>query len=151
MAKTLSNTADRAAVLERLSRLEPGSGRQWGRMTSHQAVCHLSDSFKAALGEKDVSPAGNLFFRTAGKWFALKVPMRWPKGVPTRPEMDQDAGGTRPVEFARDVGELATIVEQFARPANGWGKHPLFGDMTDEEWQRWGYLHMDHHLRQFGV
>ena len=27
----------------------------------------------------------------------------------------------------------------------------IFGAMTTERWKRWGYLHMDHHLRQFGV
>jgi hypothetical protein len=28
--------------------------------------------------------------------------------------------------------------------------HPMFGAMTTLEWMRWGYLHTDHHLRQFG-
>jgi len=28
--------------------------------------------------------------------------------------------------------------------------HPIFGQMTRAEWLRWGYLHTDHHLRQFG-
>ena len=31
--------------------------------------------------------------------------------MPTRPEVDQERGGTRPVEFARDVRELAAIIE----------------------------------------
>ena len=29
--------------------------------------------------------------------------------------------------------------------------HPIFGPLTTWEWQRWGWLHADHHLRQFGV
>jgi len=29
--------------------------------------------------------------------------------------------------------------------------HPIFGRMSLWEWQRWGYLHTDHHLRQFGL
>jgi hypothetical protein len=28
--------------------------------------------------------------------------------------------------------------------------HPMFGEMTEKDWMRWGYLHADHHLRQFG-
>jgi hypothetical protein len=28
--------------------------------------------------------------------------------------------------------------------------HPIFGRITRAEWLRWGYLHADHHLRQFG-
>jgi hypothetical protein len=26
----------------------------------------------------------------------------------------------------------------------------MFGAMTRGDWLRWGWLHMDHHLRQFG-
>ena len=33
------------------------------------------------------------------KWVALYAPIPWPKGVPTRPEMDQYVGGTAPFEF----------------------------------------------------
>ncbi|HEV2663419.1 MAG TPA: DUF1569 domain-containing protein [Blastocatellia bacterium] len=29
--------------------------------------------------------------------------------------------------------------------------HPYFGAMSESQWMRWGYLHCDHHLRQFGV
>jgi hypothetical protein len=32
-----------------------------------------------------------------------------------------------------------------------WGRHPLFAEMSERDWMRWGYLHVDHHLRQFGL
>jgi len=115
-------------------------------------VCHLNDSFLTAFGEKEVSPATSLFQRTVVKWIALKTPLRWPPGVKTRPEVDQEIGGTRPVEFGRDVEALSRIVERFAREPRefAWRPHPTFGVLTDEERMPWGYLHMDHHLRQFG-
>ena len=30
-------------------------------------------------------------------------------------------------------------------------QRPMFGSMTEWEWARWAYLHMDRHLRQLGV
>ena len=30
-------------------------------------------------------------------------------------------------------------------------RHPFFGAMSPNQWLRWGYLHTDHHLRQFGA
>jgi hypothetical protein len=30
-------------------------------------------------------------------------------------------------------------------------EHPFLGKLSRAEWLRWAYLHMDHHLRQFGV
>jgi len=116
-------------------------------------VCHLSDSFLTAFGEKEVSPATGPFQRTVVKWVALRLPMTWPPGIPTRPEVDQEFGGTRPVEFGRDVEALLEIVERFTSQSSGfgWRPHPVFGALTQHERMRWGYLHMDHHLRQFGL
>jgi hypothetical protein len=27
----------------------------------------------------------------------------------------------------------------------------LFGEMSRSDWLAWGYRHVDHHMRQFGV
>ena len=39
---------------------------------------------------------------------ALYGPLRWPAGIPTRPEVDQMAGGTKPGEFLADVARLVS-------------------------------------------
>ena len=105
------------------------------------------------LGEKAVSPASGLLQRTLVKWIALYAPMRWPPGIPTRPEIDQLCDGTRPVDFAADMLEVAGLLDRIAaRPADGvWPAHPIFGRMSAAAWLRWAYLHTDHHLRQFGA
>jgi Protein of unknown function (DUF1569) len=152
MKQTLVEPAQRAEILARLQRLAPESPRQWGRMTSHQAICHLSDSFRSMMSAKPITSISTPFSRTVIKWVALKTPMKWPPGVKTMPEVDQEIGGTKPVEFARDRRELEALVEQFAaRHGDELQAHPIFGRMTTREWQRWGWRHMDHHLRQFGV
>jgi hypothetical protein len=151
--KSLDIPADRTEIIDRLDKLDKQSQRRWGKMTPQQMICHLSDSFKAAIGEKYVSPGGNILHRTLFKWIALRVPLRWPKGVATRPEMDQEAGGTPPAQVEADMRELKRVVERFIKAERDfeWARHPLFGEMSEEEWYRWGYLHLDHHLRQFGL
>jgi len=82
----------------------------------------------------------------------LVPPMKWPHGVKTMPEVDQEIGGTKPLEFVRDRDALEALMEQFAvKEGRELQPHPMFGPMTTPQWQRWGWLHMDHHLRQFGV
>jgi hypothetical protein len=76
--------------------------------------------------------------------------MKWPKGVPTPPEMDQRVAGTPPVEFNADRAALQEKLARFARSRGPWAPHPIFAALTTNEWMRWGYLHADHHLRQFG-
>jgi hypothetical protein len=151
--KSFLTMADTKEILERLRQVRPDSPRQWGRMSSHQMLCHLNDSFKFTLGEKENSSVSNPFTRTVVKWIALYTPMKWPQGSKTMPEMDQLIGGTPPVEFEGDRTLLLTLIERFTGQANGnaFPPHPFFGQMNEFEWMRWGYLHCDHHLRQFGV
>jgi len=152
MRETLADPALRAALVARLQRLAPDSPRQWGRMTPHQAICHLSDSFRDMMSATPISSVATPFSRTFVRWIALHSGLPWPHGVKTRPEVDQEIGGTKPVEFGRDRHQLEGLIEQFAaRSGNDLQPHPMFGRMTTTEWQHWGWRHTDHHLRQFGV
>jgi hypothetical protein len=100
MPQKLDSASMSQQFCERLARLKPESHRQWGSMTPHGMVCHLNDSFRAVLGEKAVSQEITLIGRTVMRWGALHLPIKWPPGVPTRPEMAQETGGTQPVEWA---------------------------------------------------
>lgn len=148
--KTLSNGANKQEVLLRIAALRVDRDRRWGKMSCRQMVCHLSDSFLCALGEKTASSVKPPIPQGIFRWFALYVPLPWPHGVPTRPEMEQGVGGTAPVEFAGDRQRLVDLVERFSR-AREFAEHPMFGGMSERDWMRWAYLHCDHHLRQFGV
>ncbi len=149
--QTLESKSDRESILARVSALTSSDARLWGKMSAHQMVCHLCDSYKIALGEKSVSMATGFLQRTLIKFIALQAPMKWPHGTPTRPEVEQGVGGTAPVEFERDRGELLSFIDRFCSNAiDPKIQHPFFGPMTRREWMRWGYLHADHHLRQFG-
>ena len=143
----------RQRIFQRIAAVKPESPPLWGRMTAHQMLCHLADSFRVTLGLKYVSPATGIFQRTIMKWLALHLPAPWPKGIPTRPEVEQGAGGTPPGDFQRDRADLIALIERFSEPGSGASRspHPMFGSMREREWLRWGYLHTDHHLRQFGV
>lgn len=128
--------------------VRPDSARQWGKMNAHQMVCHLNDSFLTVMGER---PSTRHHPQKLIKWGALWVPIQWPHGFQTMPELDQQIGGTRPEEFRNDVQKLLSLFDRFtAEPPPAFVPHPVFGEMSRREWMRWGYLHTDHHLRQFG-
>lgn len=151
--KSLSNPADIEEIIERLQRIQPSSQRRWGRMSPHQMLCHLSDAYRIPLGEKKVSPAPVRLPRSLMKWWALAVPVRWPRGLNGPPEVDQLQGGTRPAEFEQDRQQLLRLLQRFCLPATDLDRrpHPFFGSMQERDWMRWGFLHADHHLRQFGM
>jgi len=118
-------------------------------MSAHQMICHLSDSLRAALGEKYTSPSTSLFKRTILKPLALWVPVPWPHGFKTRPEMDQQQGGTPPVNFASDLEVLRGLLKRFSTRNGEFAPHAMFGEMSKPERMRYAYRHFDHHLRQF--
>jgi len=149
--KSLDQPEVRVSLLDRVRKLEPGAQRRWGKMNAHQMLCHLNDSFLSVTGQRMTSKRGEFLEHTLIKFIALYAPMEWPHGVQTMPEVDQTIGGTPPAEWQRDRGELLRLIEWFATPAARKGDHPIFGALGHAQWMRWAYLHVDHHLRQFGV
>jgi hypothetical protein len=120
-------------------------------MSPQQMVCHLIDSLRMATGEKPVSDDTTVLRRTLIKWIVLYAPVRWPPGILTRPEIDQELGGTRPVNFGAEVAELDALIGRVTLNPDFVPVHPILGSMSRANWLRWAYLHIDHHLRQFGV
>lgn len=151
--KNLGNPQDLAEIQARLQSVQPDSARQWGKMNAHQMVMHLCDAFRNVMGERPTNWRGNWFTKHVLKFIALQVPLQWPHGVKTSPEADQEIGGTPPAEFARDLADCEMLFRRFVASQKDFQfvRHPMFGEMTEAEWMRWGYLHCDHHLRQFGV
>ena len=90
--KTLAHERDRAEIARRLTTIRPDARALWGKMSAHQMVCHLSDSFRMALGRKTAKDVGGVLQRTVVKWIALYVPVRWPTELVTVPEVDQQVG-----------------------------------------------------------
>ena len=148
--RTMARGDDVDELRRRMRLLSPDSPRRWGRMSAHEMICHLADAFRVALGEKSPSPAMNLFTRTVVKTIALHAPVPWPRGIVTRPEVDPQRMGSRPTTFEADIARLEPLIDRFlAAPLDR--SHPIFGPMSRADWLRWGWLHTDHHLRQFGL
>lgn len=136
----------------RLASMTPHSRRRWGRMSAQQAVCHLSDWFRGLLGDrpipgKDPGPGVRVL-----RFLAFSTPLPWPRGFPTAPMQDQEKGGTPPAEFTADVAELDSLMVRFAETGGvGLLPHNRWGNLSPGMWGRYGYRHVNHHLRQFGL
>ncbi len=151
--KTLTNAEDKAEIVRRLGAVGPESRRRWGKMTVGEMICHLRDAFRVAMREREAKSISTRFKRSVMKWAALELPIQWPHGVSTVGECEAGRGGTPPAEIESDLRELTKLLERFTRLPRGfeYPDHPIFGKLSHAEWQRWGYLHVDHHLRQFGA
>ncbi len=151
--KTILNEKDKLNIIERINKLLPERKKLWGKMNVNEMLCHTSDQIRMATGKIQPKYLGNVLFKTIVKWLILAgIPT--PKGkVQTVRELNQEKEGTRPVGFDQDLKLLINYIEEFDKsfPLNTKITHPAFGPMMKKEWGRLIYLHLDHHLKQFGV
>jgi hypothetical protein len=117
-------------------------------------LCHLGDAQEFVVGTRvPPGPPPSGVPNHLLKWWALSVPLPWPRGIRTRPGVDPRDEGTRPGDFEQDRERaIASLTAIPATDPSGLAPHhSKFGAMTARDWHRWAFLHVDHHLRQFGL
>jgi hypothetical protein len=147
----LFDKATAVAVKERVGRITPESQREWGSMTSAQALAHCSLGIEMALGHQ--KPPRMMVGRILGpviKRLALRddAPMR--RNSPTVPGMVVKDDFDLQAEQKRLIESIDRFTDE---GPEGCAKHPhaFFGILTPQQWAILTYKHVDHHLRQFGV
>lgn len=143
---TLLDASDRAAILQRLRRLQPATPPRWGTFTAPKMVCHLADSLRVGLGEQRAQREDTLPRRTLLKWLVVYSPVPPPPGkIKTAPEMLLSG----PTTWEQDLARVEELVGRLASTPTA-AAHPFFGPLNHGGWGRLSWKHLDHHLRQFG-
>lgn len=148
--KSIFNEQDKNEILERIGQLTPATAARWGQMNVSQMLAHCIEGLKMPTGE--VKPQRVPFpINILGRLLKNKVlgegDLR--KNSPTAPELR--VSDTK--EFEREKEMLiAGVNKLYATGEHGIKQeiHPFFGKMTQKEWGRLNYKHLDHHLKQFG-
>lgn len=149
MAGTIFDAAHLDALLERLDRLTPDAKAQWGKMTAHRMICHLSDSIRVSIGDIPAEFKGGPLANPVARWLLAYV-VPFPKErAQTAPEMLT----TQPSDWQSDLAAAREQLRAAAGrgPHGKWARHPAFGDVSGTLHGVFIHKHFDHHLRQFGV
>ncbi len=147
---TLKHHDDRVRLRERLLSLREEDAGRWGAMTAAEMVCHVRGAFRMAMGEIATDPVSLPIPRAVLKAGALWSPMPWKQNFMTVPALVRGTPAMQTGVFEQDRTGTITEMERFCRPEQTRVDHAFFGAMSFRDWMRWGYLHTDHHLRQFG-
>ena len=147
----MKSLLDQEAYLEikdRLGKLNENSERQWGKMTPAQMAKHCQYPLKIMLGHENYNLKPNWIVNLLFKK-SMYNDRLWRKNLPTVKRFKQ----TEDRDFSPEMAKLNSLVEEIGANLNkeSWGDHPAFGKMTNEQWGKMQYKHLDHHLRQFGV
>jgi len=148
--KSLFTPDGNAEIIDRINKLTPSTPQVWGKMNVSQMLAHCQQPLKVAFGEVKMKQGlmGILFGKMMKKKLTGTQPFQ--KNLPTaKPFIIANPG-----EFELEKTKLIALVKKFySEGPNALSKdpHPFFGRLTDEEWDKLSWKHLDHHLQQFGV
>ena len=138
-------------IHKRIGQLSPDSQAQWGKMNVGQMLAHCQAPLNVGIGTHALGTY-NFFMRLIGRMVKnqlVKDEKPYKKSQPT----DKSFVVSDSRDFEAEKAKLIDSVNGFSsagKQGRLGGKHPFFGNMTLEEWDRLQWKHLDHHLRQFG-
>jgi hypothetical protein len=137
---------------KRIETVDVEAERCWGTMEAPQMLRHLRGAFEISLGEIEVPDWSIPVVRTMVRLMFFEWFTTWPKGKIKAP-----AEFFPPVEneFEKERALLLATMARFLDEAEqNPGKktlNPALGKVSLQYWAHIHGLHLDHHLRQFGV
>jgi hypothetical protein len=138
--------------LDRFQKIAPDAAPCWGKMTVPQMIGHVNGAVRYSMGYgPDIPFKGN--WKT--KYIFAPLILNGIKQVPRNIKVPRPKGAQ---SFDPPVAELATLEstlnELLAKARDGSFNpphHPFFGMIGPHGWMKFHGVHLDHHLRQFGV
>ena len=147
---TIFDKETNSELIHRLDNLMSNARGLWGEMTVAQMLHHCQKPMNVAEGKLKVKTGFQTYlFGRIAKYSFLKSD-GFEKNLPTSPEF---IVADEP-DFDTQKQILTAMIKQFGETGTAIilnKQHPFFGKMTAEEWGVLQYLHLDHHLQQFGA
>ncbi|MBX3178803.1 MAG: DUF1569 domain-containing protein [Candidatus Hydrogenedentes bacterium] len=152
MARIDLNPETAPEFVARIGRIQDGSQRQWGTLSPERMLRHLRHMFEVSLGDR---PAEKVFVPAPGfllwylffEWFT-----NWPRGrIKAPPGLFPEPEGGLDAEREACLAALRRFVAALEERPGATGYSPLLGHIPLRKWARVHGVHLDHHLRQFGV
>lgn len=146
--KNLFDTAVKQEITERVNKLTLQSQRQWGKMDVAQMLAHVQVPMGVALGTHTVK--GNWLMKLILPLFKKNLydEKPWKPGLPTDKTFIM-TGQSK--DFENEKNQLLDKINRFTETNMISKQHPVFGKLTNEQWSKATWKHIDHHLKQFGV
>jgi hypothetical protein len=145
--KNLLDAEDNKKMTSRISKLAVDQKRNFGTMTVEEMLYHSNTVSQAILtgGSTRKPRLKQIMLRIV----VLNLMQKMPMG---RHSSRKYFSGDGVLEFDTEKIRLIQTTSEFLSNTKLLtGEHPIFGRLTHRQWGRFAWIHLDHHLRQFGV
>lgn len=135
-------------IITRMQHLKPESNRRWGTLDAAAMLRHCNEANRSILENKLPNLPTTRKQRMI-RFLCFYVLRKFPKNVQVKSNVHAPSDAP---DFHAEQQKFTEIIRDFA--ANDCPillSHPAFGRLTTKQWGVSTWMHMDHHLRQFGV
>ncbi len=147
VVQNLFDAAVKQGIVNRINNLTPQSQAVWGKMNVAQMLVHCQMPLGVATGKHQLK--SNFFMRLIGPLFKKQLfnDKAFRRNLPT----DKSFIITNTHNLETEKQNLISMISGFSEATISNEPHPFFGKLTNQEWSRGTWKHLDHHLQQFGV
>jgi len=150
MPHNIFKEPDYESIVKRVENLRRETRSVWGKMNLLQMLEHCSLQLQLALGmiQQSTFEGPSIMRTNLGRWLALYA-MPWSKNLRTPSKMNMHLNNTPVPDFENAKEQLLELLNE-VKTSQELKPHPFFGPMSQKDWGRLIWKHLDHHLKQFG-
>jgi hypothetical protein len=150
MKKNLLDQSAAIEIIARAEKLQISNKPIWGKMTVTEMLFHCNLANTQIL-EEQMAFQPPTFKQRLLKILGLYLLPTFPRNRKGA-ERNDTKGHIDSSRFDEQLKQLIGILQRFPEHTGPMTLvHPAFGMLTRRQWGRAAWMHMDHHLRQFGV
>ena len=150
MKKSVLQKETAEEIIARVENLNPGSVNLWGKMNVTKMLLHCTLANKFIL-EDESSYHKPTFKQTVFKMIVFKLITqitrnnKGPKRLEVKGQIDSTLFDKQRQQYIDTIKRFGTHHKPFT------SIHARLGYLNTDQWGIMVWMHMDHHLRQFGV
>lgn len=137
-------------LIYRVLKLTPDVTPKWGTMNVVEMLQHCNANNTLILNGVQSTRKDSLK-QSGAKLAFLYLPLKFPKNIKAPNTLRLITDKETPQNFEKEKELYIELISRF--PSHTFPSkmyHPSFGNLKPKEWGVLNWMHMDHHLRQFG-
>jgi hypothetical protein len=150
MKKNIFDEAAKKEIGRRVNQLTASSVTKWGVMNVSEMLHHLSASLREILHAHPSVKSSTARQKIMALLFLYVIP-QFPKNARAPKTIDVKRTTTTVSDVEKEKQELLSLLDVFVMQQHVYAVHPYFGRLTRKQWGIFTWMHLDHHLRQFGA
>lgn len=148
--KTL-NAEGGEQLIKRAKMLQSNLRPLWGTMTVTEMLHHCNKATEAILEGKAGAKRSTIKQKIT-KFLFLNLIKKFPKNANSPERFNVKKRQLVTGKFDDEFEKFLALIKRFYLHKEDINvSHPYFGKLNTKEWRLFTWLHLDHHLRQFGV